>query len=186
MYKVTKALVRKICGWIALASMLAIFGIMFVLVGDIVLRFTTHVYAIRGTYELTEMAMVVIIFLALAITQIDKEHIHVVMFTEKLPFRPRSILNAVISIITTALCAFVFYACVQQALSNMASGLHSAVLFVPLAPFAWIMAAGLCALTIALVIDTIDYLIAAIKNLPPEPVAGEEDKDPIEEMIVQE
>ena len=180
-YEKFRPAVRKACNVIAMVAMVSVFGIMCVLVVDIILRSTTESMAVRGTYELTEMTMIIIIFLGMAVTQMEKEHIHVEMLVEKFPFRLKSYISAIVSVFTTGLAFITFYACVQQALSNAASGISTAVLFIPLYPFAWIMATGMAVLTAILVLDTIDAFIQAITKKTPvkeivqeEPIAQEE------------
>ena len=82
---VLEIIVGKISRGIAQASMWAIFGITFVLVVDIILRFTTESSALLGTYEMTEMAMIIIIYMGLSVTQLQKDHIRAVMLLEKIP-----------------------------------------------------------------------------------------------------
>lgn len=158
-YNKFRPAVRKACDVIAMGAMAAIFGIMCILVLDIILRSTTESMAVRGSYELTEMTMIIIIFLGMAVTQMEKEHIHVEMLVEKFPFLVKSVIKVIVSIFTTVLACITFYACVQQALSNLSSGITTAVLFIPLYPFALIMAAGMLVLTAVLVLDTIDSII---------------------------
>lgn len=158
----------KICKGIAVIAMAAIFLIMVVLVIDIILRLSTKSMAVRGTYELTEMAMVVIIFLSLAITQIEKEHVHVSMFIDKFQYRVKTFIYAVISTLSTAMSAITFYASTLLASGHQASGITTAVLYIPLSPFSWIMSLGLLSLTVVLLFDTVDYWIKGIKNISSE------------------
>ncbi len=163
-----RSLIKKFSNITSVIAMVVIFAIMFVLVIDIILRLTTKELAVLGTYELTEMAMVVIIFLSLAITQIEKEHVHVTMFIDMLPNRIKTFINAIISAFTTVLCGITLYTCILQAIGETASGITTAVLYLPTGPFCWIMALGMFSLTLVLLFDTIDYFIKAIGNIPPE------------------
>ena len=167
-YEKIREAATKVCKGIAVVAMAVIIIIMLVLVIDIVLRFSTENKAIRGTYELTEMAMIVIIFLSLAITQIEKEHIHVSMFIDRLPYRAKTFINAAVSAFTTVLSAIVFYASLLLATGHQTSGITTAVLYVPLYPFSFIMSIGLLSLTVVLLLDTVDYLIKGVKNIAPE------------------
>ena len=159
-----KERITKICRGIAMAAMVAIFVIMLIVVADIVLRFATKDMAIRGTYELSEMFMVIIIFLSLAITQIEKEHIRVTLLIDKLPKRAKAFENAGVSLAMTVLSAITFYAGVLLIMEDFRSGIYTAVLYIPLYPFACIMTVGLLTLTIALGLDTVDYFIKGAKK----------------------
>ena len=165
--KMFETIVSKITRALAQASMWAIFAITFVLVVDIILRFTTESMSLLGTYEMTELAIVVVIFLGLAVTQLDKDHIHVVMLIEKFPWRVRVFVEMVIFAFTAYLCYMLFYASVLQAQNVWRSGLTTQVLFIPHFPFVVLMAAGLIVLAIVLTLDTIKHAIMGITNQKP-------------------
>ena len=167
MYNQFKAVVSKVSSAISVVSMVINFVIMFVLVVDIILRLTTEKMAVLGTYELTELSMVLIVFLSFAVTQIDKENVHVTLFTDRFPYRAKAYVDGVISGLTSILCAVIFYASVLQGIGDTKSGITTAVLYIPTFPFVWIMAIGFLLLTIVLLVDTIDYFIKAIENNPP-------------------
>jgi len=160
-------IVGKISKGLAQISMWAIFAITFILVVDIVLRFTTVSMSILGTYELTELFMIVIIYLALAVTQYEKDHIHVVMLIEKFPWRFRTFVETVIFAFTAYLSYMLFYAAVLQAQTVAYRGLTTQVLFIPQLPFVVLMAIGLLVLAIVFTLDTVKYAIMAITNKKP-------------------
>lgn len=172
-YNGFKTVITKICKATSVLSMIVVFLISFVLVVDIILRLTTEKLAVTGSYELTEMSMIIIVFLGIAITQVDKDHVRVTMFIEFLPYRVRMIINTLTYAFTTVLCAIIFYASVLQAIGETKSGITTAVLYIPIGPFAWVMMAGMLLLTLVLLIDTIDSLISAIENKPPQKAESE-------------
>ena len=164
MYNKIKGHIVKFCRAISMGAVAAILVIMFIVVIDIILRYVTAEAAIRGTYELSEMAMVIIIFLSLAVTQIEKEHIRVTLIIDKLPFRARAYEDAVVSAVMAVMAFITFYAGILLAMDNFQSGQYTAVLYIPRYPFALIMSVGLLALTIAFAFDTVDYLIKGSKK----------------------
>ena len=155
-----------------MVAMVAIFVIMVIVVADIVLRLVTKEIAIKGTYELSEMFMVIIIFLSLAVTQIEKEHIRVTLLVDRLPKRAKTFENAGVSLAMTVLSAITFYAGMLLIIEDFKSGIYTAVLYIPLYPFACIMTVGLLTLTIALGLDTIDYFIKGARKIPSEQELG--------------
>ena len=166
----------------AQASMWAIFAIMFVLVVDIIIRNTTESSALMGTYEMTEMAMIIIIYMGLSVTQYDKDNIHVVMLIEKLPWRVRTFIEAGVYAFTAYLCYMLFYAAFLQSQTVIRTGLKTQVLYLPHWPFVIIMTVGLCVLAIVLTMDTIKYFIMAVKNeKPAAPIEKTEAQKVIEE-----
>ncbi len=168
-YKRIAGAIRMISRWASVLAMVVAFVIMLVLVTDIVLRLVTDSLAVTGSYELTEMAMVIIVFLGFAVTQVEGEHVRVTMIVDRLPLRARGYANAFSALFGAVVCAIVFYAAVKQALSNSTSGITTAVLFIPIAPFAWIMALGLLLLTLALLLDAVDHVVKAVRKEPDEP-----------------
>lgn len=150
----------------SIIAMIVAFLTMLVLVADIVLRLVTDTLAVTGSYEITEMAMVIIVFLGFAITQLEGDHVRVTMVVDRLRPRARAWMNAFGTLFGAVLSAIVFYAAIKQALGDSTSGITTAVLFIPVAPFAWIMALGLLLLTLALLLDAVDHVVAAIQNKP--------------------
>ncbi|WP_332629543.1 TRAP transporter small permease [Halalkalibacter flavus] len=83
-------------------SMLVLFLMMFLTTGDVIGRYFFY-KPITGTYELTGLAMVIVIFLSLGRTQLKKEHISIDFLTSKLPVKIRESINVVTSVIMLAL-----------------------------------------------------------------------------------
>jgi len=160
-------IVGRISKGIAQASMWAILGITFVLILDIILRFVTENSALLGTYEMTEMAMIVIIYLGVAVTQSDKDHIRVVMLIEKFPWRLRTFIEAGVFAFTAYLCYMLFYAGFLQSQTVIKSGLTTQVLYIPHWPFMIIMTVGLGVLAVVFTFDAAKYMIMAVKNEKP-------------------
>jgi len=148
--------------------MAAIFVIMLIVVADIILRFLTAEMAIRGTYELSELFMILIIYLTLAVTQAEKEHVRVTLLIDKLPFRIRAFEDAAVSGFTVFMLTLLTCAAIIYAMENFRSGRTTAVLFLPIYPFAFIMALGMATFTVILALDTIDFVIKGIENKRPE------------------
>jgi len=175
-------IVGKMSRGIAQASMWAIFAITFVLITDIILRFATESSALIGTYEMTEMAMIIIIYLALSVTQLDKDHIRVMMLIEKFPWRFRTFLDAGIFGFTAYLCYMLFYAGFLQSQTVIKSGLTTQVLYIPHWPFLIIMTVGLGVLALVFTLDAVKTVIMGIKNeRPPDKTMKSEAEKVIEE-----
>ena len=179
---VFEKIVGKVSKGIAQASMWAIFAIMFVLVIDILIRFFSESSALLGTYEMTEMAMIIIIYMGLSVTQFDKDHIQVVMLIEKLPWRARTFIESAVFAFTAYLCYTLFAAALLQTQTVIRTGLTTQVLYIPHWPFFVLMAVGLGVLAIVFTLDTVQYLIRAIKNeKPTAPIVKTEAEKVIEE-----
>jgi TRAP-type C4-dicarboxylate transport system permease small subunit len=160
--------IGKLVRNLAQASMWAVFIIGFIIFADVVLRRISTKLAILGTYELTELFMIVIVFLAFGITEFDGENIQVDMVVVKLPWRLRRTIEGCMTAISAVLCAFLCYAGILQTGTLFKSGQFTAVLFIPKWPVGVIMAVGLGFLTIVLAMHTVQYFMQAFKNEKPE------------------
>ena len=153
--------IKKICKGFSYFSMAATFFVMMLMVIDIILS----LFSIRvlGNYELTEMAMTIIIFLGLAYTQTENGHVRVTMFVDLLPKRFAMFLNSFITLVTAGFCALMTYCAFIQSGTYSYSGTSTAVLHVPYSPFSYVMFIGFLLLTIAIVLNAITFFIDGIK-----------------------
>ena len=105
---------------------------------DVVLRYFFN-RPIKGSYELIEFMMVLVVFLGLAYTQTKKGHVSITLFTGKLS--PGQL--AVILSITYLLCIIIFslitWRGIVQAEALRVNGTSSDLLFIPNFPFMWIV-----------------------------------------------
>jgi TRAP-type C4-dicarboxylate transport system permease small subunit len=133
-------------------SMVVIFLIASIVFLDIMLRLTVGI-SILGTYEITEMGMIVVIFGALAHTQVSKGHVRVTMLVEKLPRGAQRVLEGLLQLLSASACGCMAYAGFVQAAVYRSKGATTAVLKLPYYPFAYFMAAGVALFTIVLLLD---------------------------------
>lgn len=151
--KVT-AVVSGLSGILNYASMCVIFLIAAVMFIDISLRLTVKI-SLLGTYEITEMGMIVVIFGAMAHTQFLKGHVHVKMLVEKFPDEVQRITEGLLLLLTAVVCAFVAYSGFTQASVYYAKKATTAVLKIPYYPFAYFMAVSLALLTVMFLLDAL-------------------------------
>ncbi|MCL6477469.1 MAG: TRAP transporter small permease [Peptococcaceae bacterium] len=152
--------INKVINWITrisrilnYVSMVLIFLVALIIFLDILLRAITK-QSILGTYEITEMCMVVIIFGSLANTQLLKGHVRVTMLLEKLPLGVQRVLEGLVLLITAGVCAIVCYSSFVQASLYKADEATTGVLKMPYYPFAYFMAIGLAVFTVVLLLDS--------------------------------
>lgn len=156
MKKIHSALSRftKYISWIGLA---ATFFLMMVTTVDVILRkvlFFTNL-SITGSYDMTEMGMVVLIFFGIAYFQSEHGHVRVEMFVEKFPFTARCIVEGVINLVEAVFGALMCYASFQQISRLYERGVGTGAIHIPHWPFAIFMTIGLLLFTIFLVLDGI-------------------------------
>lgn len=138
------------------------FILVFITTIDVALRkFTSS--SIKGSYEMTEMGMVAIVFLSIAYLHTEKGHVRVDMFIDKFPGRIRHFINGVVYLISSAIILIISCASFSQMAKQYTTAISTAVIHIPLYPFVLIMACGLVLYFIVLLIDAIDSFISAFK-----------------------
>lgn len=139
----------------------AIVLIMLLTCADVVLRLFGH--PIPGTYELVGLFGTVIVAFALAYTSMERGHIAVEMLVDRLPARPRSLVEALGSIAGAALFGLLAWQCTVYAGDLMESGEVSLTLGMPTWPFVCGIVAGTVMLTAILLTDALRHLRRGLK-----------------------
>jgi TRAP-type C4-dicarboxylate transport system permease small subunit len=156
--------------WIKAASYLGM-AITFVLVWittiDVVLRKVSN-FSILGSYELTEIGMVILIFLGIAALQVDRGHVRVDMFVNKFPGRAKYITEAVVLLVETAVMTGMTICAFLKIFDNYHKGISTSVLLIPTYPFVAFMCFGLGLFSLLLLLDTVLTCIDAVKYKKPE------------------
>jgi len=155
--------IRRASELLHCVSMAVLFLMALMVFLDIVLRHAVGVY-IPGTYEITEMGMVVVIFGSLAHTQVIKGHVRITMFVEKLPPTIRRVTEGVFLLITALVCACAAWSGFVQAAAYRDRGATTAVLEVALYPFAYFMATGLALFAMVFFVDACQALTQRITD----------------------
>ncbi|MBP0618223.1 TRAP transporter small permease [Jiella mangrovi] len=109
-------------------------------------------FSIPGLAEIGGFLLGASTFLALADTLAKNVHIRVDLLTQRLPERPRQILDGIVALLGAALAAFATYALAALAMKSLSYGdVSYGLVAVPLAVPQGCLAVGLLVLTIALV-----------------------------------
>lgn len=123
---------------------------MFLTVADIAGRYLLN-RPVTGTFELTEMSMVLIVFLALGLAQHDNEHIALDLAYH---YFPRGLKRAVDGFADTisllVVCAVAWQLC-EYAIRMAEGNYTTAVLQLPIYPFVLVAIAGTLGYLLALV-----------------------------------
>ena len=85
--------------YISWAGLAATFFLMVVTTIDVILRKLPINASITGSYDMTEMGMVVIVFFGIAYFQSEHGHVRVEMFVEKFPYTVRCIVEGVVNLV---------------------------------------------------------------------------------------
>jgi len=113
---------------------------------------------ITGAYELTEFMMVIVVFLGLAYTAIKKGHAAIEVAAERFPVKVRAFFNTVTTLLSLAVFIVMAWQGLVQANLLRTKGETSALLFIPVFPFFWVLAFGCFLLCLVLLLDIRDTL----------------------------
>jgi len=101
--------------------------LLFMTVVDVLLRNAFFIY-LRGTYELTQILMSVIVFMAVGYSHDHKEHVVIDILYEHLPRAQKWVLSLISSLIFLAINATMTWVVFQFALRQLAQGDHTSSL----------------------------------------------------------
>ena len=146
--------------------MAVIFILMIITTVDVILRKVSPL-SIRGSYELTEMGMLIIVFLGIAAFQVKGGHVRVDMFVNKFPGRAKIITAIVVQLIECVAGGFLIYGNIEKMLANGAKGISTSTLLIPTWPFCAIMMIGSILFTIMMILDLILTVIDLAKYRKP-------------------
>jgi tripartite ATP-independent transporter DctM subunit len=130
---------------------------------DVVLRYFFN-RPIKGSYELIEFMMVVLVFLGLGYTQTKKGHISITLFTGKLSPGQLSVIRSATYLLCLAIFAMIAWRCILQAEALRIDRITSDILFIPNYPFMWIVVFGSVLLCFVFLIDVLQSLNDILKE----------------------
>jgi TRAP-type transport system small permease protein len=141
-------------------SMIVILFLMFITVGDVFGRFFFN-RPISGTFELTRIALVTIVFISLGYSQIQKVNISITLFVSRLPLFAQNVIDLFNSLLSLTLFSLISWQMFRYAERLSAAGQYTTVLRLPMHPWVLIAAAGALLLCMALLWD----MLLAVRKL---------------------
>ncbi len=150
---------NKLTVYVSYLSMVSVIFIMLYMTLDVILR---HVFnsPIKGGYEMTTLAMVVLIFTSWSYTQTVNGHIHVTMLIRALPRKPRFIIFAITSMFSAAVIVIATYAAFLQMLYTYEKCNCTGMLLIPHWPFILVECIALGYFALILLRDAIRAIMA--------------------------
>lgn len=143
-------------------SAAALIFIMLLTCADVVMRFFGS--PIPGTYELVGYFGSVIISFGMARTSIERGHIAVNLFVDRLPPRAQNLIEGVGNIVAAALFGVLAWQCQVYARDLWETGDISLTLGMPTWPFVLGLAAGSGMLSLVLFLDALRQLKRGLKR----------------------
>ncbi|MBJ3778037.1 TRAP transporter small permease subunit [Acuticoccus mangrovi] len=160
--------VRSAYGWALLVAGsfagIVTFLMMLLVVANVLLRSIADA-PIDGTLELTQSALVILIFLSLALTQYEGGHIHVVILTQRLPARLRTAVRFLAMVLGLVFFAWATKGAFDFALRSYTINEQEwgAIRF-PIWPVKFVVFVGLLALAIQFLIDAVGVLVGELPD----------------------
>jgi TRAP-type transport system small permease protein len=144
-------------------SSIVLFLLMFLTTADVVGRYFFN-KPITGTYELTGLALAVIIFFSLGMAQIKRDHIEIDFLTNKMPAKVQDGLYALSSfilfILVGLMCWQLFEFTKRIFLGNETSG----DLGLPLYIFVILTGVGALVFALTFLVDTLKSILKVVKK----------------------
>ena len=119
-----------------------------------------------GTFELTELFMVFIVFLALGLAQHHNEHISLDLAYNYFPSRLKKYTNVLIDVVNLTAMAAVTWQLYEYSRRMGEGNYTTAVLQLPIQPFVIVAVAGTAAYVLAILCDLIKSIGKFAENKP--------------------
>ena len=145
--------IRSTTKGISYISGISVLIMMILTCADVLLRLFGH--PIPGTYELVGFLGAIVISFSMAYTSIERSHIAVDIFVERLPWRMQAALEGIISLISVCLFGIITWQCQIYAMDLKQSGEISLTLGIPVYPFVAGIAIGCGFLCFVLLFDVV-------------------------------
>jgi len=113
---------------------------------------------VTGTFELTELFMVFIVFLALGSAQHQNEHISLDLAYTYFPSKLKETTNVLIDAVSLAVMAAVTWQLYEYSVRMEQGNYTTAVLQLPIQPFVIVAVAGTASYALAIVCDLINSI----------------------------
>ena len=142
------------------SACLSLAAIMTLMVTDVIARHLLNA-PVPGAAELIELLMALLVFSALPLTTLRREHIQVDLFTALIPISFRRIAGMLANAVAGAIMAFIAWRLYDKTVEILGFGDTTAFLRLPLAPVAGVMA------TMA-VLTALAFFVNSLRDLRPK------------------
>ncbi|MDD5701119.1 MAG: TRAP transporter large permease subunit [Dehalococcoidales bacterium] len=151
--------------WTNVLGIAVLFLMVFVTFIDVVMRYIFNA-PIKGVLELTEVLMIVAVFLGIAHTQNQKGHIRVDLLSAALTPGRRLVLEFITTVLGIGLFIVIIWRSIIKLLSFInVNAMHSQYFLVPDAPFSAILILGCICLCLLLIRDLLKLALEARSQL---------------------
>ena len=164
---VTRA-VRGMSSALAFVAGLGIVGLMLLTVADVALRkFAGR--GLPGTLEISEVALVAVVFAALMAAEVNNVHVRTPILVERMSGRVANLANLLGLVPATLFVSWAAWLTAMEGLASMERGeFRFGIVAVPVWPAKLVIPIGLAGLAVALIAKVVTAVRRARLGLPPE------------------
>ena len=148
------SIVNKLVDSVNIIGLSVLVLAMLLSVGDVVGRYVG--FPIPGTLEITELAMVVIVFTGIAWTLRLGGHVSIILFVRHMRPRTRAVISAFCNLLTLGIWSVIAWRSFLMAISTHQQATD--LLKIPILPFTLMVSLGsflMCLVSISMLIDSI-------------------------------
>lgn len=155
--------VQRVVKSVNLITVVILCALALLTTADVVGRYVFN-KPIRGTYELSELALVVMAFMGMSYTAIQKAHISISMFTNKLSAKSQAILDAINNSVGLVLFALIAWQGWGGAIEAITHHVTTDALKVPVYPVKMFVVLGSILFCLVLVMQVLQSITKARKG----------------------
>ena len=152
--------ITKLMSWVA---SVILFSMMLLTITDVFLR-KVFSRSILGTVEVTEFMLVIVIFFALAKTEVSDGHVKVDLVISRFSERTQGLVDMITQFVCFLLSGLITWSTVVYSEKMRVSGEVSQDLWIPIYPFLYIVAAGCGILALTLLTKFFIALMNVMKS----------------------
>ena len=151
--------------WTNIIGITALFSMIVLNFVDVILDTRLIHHPFKGTTALTEIMMIIGIWLAMAHSQNEKGHLSIDVITSRLSPRNRLSVDFIASILSLGTVAIIIWKTIDQAIYfGEKHMMHAQFLAIPSAPFAAIIALGAIAFWLLIFRDFLKIIVEAVQT----------------------
>ena len=136
---------------------------MLLITMDVLLRYFLN-RPVKGSFELVEFMMAIVVCLGMAYTGVQKGHVAVEIVVSRFSPRVQALIDSFNYLVSTILFSLISWKSVVQAKVLGVSGLTSAILYVPVYPFVFVLAFGSGLLSLVFLVHFIDSVSRVMRK----------------------
>jgi TRAP-type transport system small permease protein len=119
--------------------------------------------SLRGTHEIVDFMMILVVFLAIPYVQHKKTNISISLLTDRFPRKTKAITESVMCILSLAIIGTMTWAAFGHFRRLWETGKDTEVLNLPVAPFQFILAFGLLVLCIVIISELLHTVSGRVR-----------------------